>query len=210
MTDDQDFVQAILSRPDDDTVRLVYADWLDERGDVRGEFLRLSLELARHTSKSKKYALVSERLEAIRPGIDPEWAASVGRLHQIEMRWRGGIAGLAVNDEWLGDILTTHIQTWVDGGYQPGWWLGEEGDSALRGIAPGRSVRRQVARSCWANVTIWRETVAWSDVQSVSRPFDDPTAMHIGSFVFRRADYDRVMEKARGLSENIRRIRQGR
>jgi uncharacterized protein (TIGR02996 family) len=207
MTDDAAFVNAILARPDDDSVRLVYADWLDERGDARGEFLRLSLELARHTSKSKKYAVVSERLAAIRPQIDPEWVASVGRQDRLELRWRGGIAGFAVNDEWLNEILTPHGSAWVDGGHQPGWWLGEAVDSVLRGIAPGRTARQRVAYSCLADVTGWRETVAWADVARVAQGWDGNMRVVVGSFVFRRADYERVMEKGRGLSENIRRIR---
>jgi uncharacterized protein (TIGR02996 family) len=34
------FVAAIRANPGVETLRLVYADWLDERGDPRGEFLR--------------------------------------------------------------------------------------------------------------------------------------------------------------------------
>jgi uncharacterized protein (TIGR02996 family) len=41
MTHDEAFLQAILDEPDDDTPRLIYADWLEERGDPRGEFIRL-------------------------------------------------------------------------------------------------------------------------------------------------------------------------
>ena len=37
---------AIVASPDDDTLRLVYADWLDEKGDPRGTFIRLDLALA--------------------------------------------------------------------------------------------------------------------------------------------------------------------
>ena len=35
------FLQVIQQTPDDDAPRLVYADWLEERGDPRGEFIRL-------------------------------------------------------------------------------------------------------------------------------------------------------------------------
>ena len=35
------FIAAMLADPDDRTVLLVYADWLDERNDPRGEYLRL-------------------------------------------------------------------------------------------------------------------------------------------------------------------------
>lgn len=42
MTDD-DFIDAILTAPaGDDTPRLAYADWLEERGDARAEFVRLA------------------------------------------------------------------------------------------------------------------------------------------------------------------------
>jgi carbon storage regulator len=44
------FLDAIRQRPDDEGVRLVYADWLEERGDPLAEFIRLHCrrkELAR-------------------------------------------------------------------------------------------------------------------------------------------------------------------
>jgi uncharacterized protein (TIGR02996 family) len=44
---DADFIRTIQEDPADDTARLVYADWLEERGDVRAEYLRAELELAR-------------------------------------------------------------------------------------------------------------------------------------------------------------------
>ncbi len=46
MTHDDAFLQAIIERPDDDAPRLIYADWLDERGDPRGEFIRVQCALA--------------------------------------------------------------------------------------------------------------------------------------------------------------------
>ena len=39
--------QAILANPEDDAVRLVYADWLDEHGNAaRAEFIRVQIRLA--------------------------------------------------------------------------------------------------------------------------------------------------------------------
>jgi uncharacterized protein (TIGR02996 family) len=35
MTDDEAFIRAIVDAPGDDAPRLIYADWLDERGDRR-------------------------------------------------------------------------------------------------------------------------------------------------------------------------------
>jgi uncharacterized protein (TIGR02996 family) len=34
------FLQAIRDQPEDQALRLVYADWLEERDDSRGEFVR--------------------------------------------------------------------------------------------------------------------------------------------------------------------------
>ncbi|MFL5341256.1 MAG: TIGR02996 domain-containing protein [Gemmataceae bacterium] len=48
MVDEPAFLAAILAAPDDDGPRLVYADWLEERGDTdRSEFIRVQIELTR-------------------------------------------------------------------------------------------------------------------------------------------------------------------
>jgi uncharacterized protein (TIGR02996 family) len=48
MNQEQAFLQAICEDPDDDAVRLIYADWLDEHGQPeRAEFIRVQIELAR-------------------------------------------------------------------------------------------------------------------------------------------------------------------
>jgi uncharacterized protein (TIGR02996 family) len=43
---ENDFLQEILANPDDDGPRLIFADWLEERGDPRGEFIRVQIALA--------------------------------------------------------------------------------------------------------------------------------------------------------------------
>ncbi len=50
MTHDEAFLQAIAAAPDDDDApRLVYADWLEERGDSeRAEFIRVQVALSRN------------------------------------------------------------------------------------------------------------------------------------------------------------------
>src|SRR5262249_10801808 len=48
MTQGEAILQGVLDNPDDDTPRLVYADWLDDHGDPdRAEFIRVQIELAR-------------------------------------------------------------------------------------------------------------------------------------------------------------------
>jgi uncharacterized protein (TIGR02996 family) len=44
---ERELLAAIIAAPDDDAPRLVYADWLTQRGDPRGEFITIQLELAK-------------------------------------------------------------------------------------------------------------------------------------------------------------------
>ena len=46
-TEPDGFLTRIREQPDDDGPRLIYADWLDEQNDPRGEFIRTQLALAR-------------------------------------------------------------------------------------------------------------------------------------------------------------------
>jgi uncharacterized protein (TIGR02996 family) len=63
MSDEDGFLKAINLNPRDDTSRLVYADWLEERGDPRGEYLRLEVESRR----------IQARLDELRAQLDPAW-----------------------------------------------------------------------------------------------------------------------------------------
>jgi uncharacterized protein (TIGR02996 family) len=68
LADEDAFLAAIRANPADDTARLVYADWLDERGGPeQAEYLRLLSELRR----------VSSRLGELRAQVPAEWARSV-------------------------------------------------------------------------------------------------------------------------------------
>jgi uncharacterized protein (TIGR02996 family) len=47
MTPAEVFLRDIVEHPDDDTPRLIFADWLEEHGDpARGEFIRVQVQLA--------------------------------------------------------------------------------------------------------------------------------------------------------------------
>jgi uncharacterized protein (TIGR02996 family) len=69
-------LRAILDNPDDDTPRLIYADWLDEHGDPgRAEFVRVQCRLA----ERKRGASV--------PGDDPEQRREFELEEQLGARW---------------------------------------------------------------------------------------------------------------------------
>jgi uncharacterized protein (TIGR02996 family) len=73
------FVHAIQSQPENETARLVYADWLEERGDPRAEFLRLDLAIASAKTDNAERRTQRTRLHQMRAGIDPRWLAQVDR-----------------------------------------------------------------------------------------------------------------------------------
>jgi uncharacterized protein (TIGR02996 family) len=77
MTHDEAFLQAIIENPNDDTLRLIYADWLEERGDPRGAFLRLYAALRSAAPDHVDRVPAEHELGRLREGIDPGWLAAV-------------------------------------------------------------------------------------------------------------------------------------
>src|SRR5262249_40272313 len=65
------FIQAIQQNPQDQSLLLVYADWLDERGDVRADYLRLVPQLAEQSAR--------DRFNTLSNQIDMIWRASIER-----------------------------------------------------------------------------------------------------------------------------------
>jgi uncharacterized protein (TIGR02996 family) len=89
MTDERAFREAIIANPTDDGSRLVYADWLEERGDLRGEFLRIKTALARMPRKDKQQTRLRKRLKELRSALDAEALAWFNTL-----RYRTAFADL--------------------------------------------------------------------------------------------------------------------
>lgn len=71
-------LQAILDDPDSDELRLIYADWLEERGDPRGEFVRLQVELARMSESDARRELLEPRETALLDEYGDQWIAELG------------------------------------------------------------------------------------------------------------------------------------
>ena len=65
-----DFLKVIETEPANPVPRLVYADWLDERGDPRGELLRIQEEL-RRIEVPDRAAKEARMHELLRDGIEP-------------------------------------------------------------------------------------------------------------------------------------------
>jgi uncharacterized protein (TIGR02996 family) len=64
-------VAAITAAPDDDAPRMVYADWLSERGDALGELIALQCRLANNATEPDVVA----REHELRASLAPRWLA---------------------------------------------------------------------------------------------------------------------------------------
>ena len=73
------FLQEVLKNPDEDEARLVYADWLEEQGSARGDFIRAQCHIASSDETHEEYfdALETEDRLLIEHGED--WAAELGQ-----------------------------------------------------------------------------------------------------------------------------------
>src|SRR5262245_19528354 len=78
MGEDEPFLRALLLNPEDHTTRSVYADWLEERGDERAEYLRLERDLAALPAGDDNVPAWGRRLAELRARIEPAWLARVG------------------------------------------------------------------------------------------------------------------------------------
>lgn len=87
MTAQDAFLQAIHANPDDDAPRLMYADWLTERGDVRGEFIRLQCELARLPEHDVRRGEWLQRANHLLQRYGQGWREALPRLDGVT--WTG-------------------------------------------------------------------------------------------------------------------------
>jgi uncharacterized protein (TIGR02996 family) len=87
MSQDDAFRRAIVQDADDDGVRLVYADWLEERGDPRGEFIRVECTLARLAADDDRRPGLEARREQLLAAHRDAWLGPLrGRAYAWEFR----------------------------------------------------------------------------------------------------------------------------
>jgi uncharacterized protein (TIGR02996 family) len=84
MIQDDGFLQAVLEDPDDDAPRLVYADWLEERGEPRGEFIRTDCALARLAADDPRRPALEERRRQLLAEHGDAW---LGPLRGLAYGW---------------------------------------------------------------------------------------------------------------------------
>ena len=75
MSADEAFIQDIFAHPDDLGLRLIYADWLDERNDPRGTFLRAESDYFSVPEDDERRPEMRQRLREMANHLDPRWRA---------------------------------------------------------------------------------------------------------------------------------------
>ena len=78
---EEDFLRGMRELPDDHVLRLVFADWLEERGDPRGELLRLTQTLIQTPESPDRPADEARMRLLVAAGVEPvgpRWTNSLG------------------------------------------------------------------------------------------------------------------------------------
>ncbi len=84
---DEAFLRDLRARPDDDSLRLIYADWLEERDDPRGEYIRLRLKLRQGGSvRVPGRKRIQARLAQLSAGIDGQWRRQVFAVPKLTIK----------------------------------------------------------------------------------------------------------------------------
>src|SRR5688572_15680824 len=104
---EEGFLRALEASPSDDALRLVFADWLEERSDRRAEFLRAAVALHSTPAGDENLPRLVRRLRELGPAASPAWMARACRnLAEDDIRavvfrdlLRGGHSGAFVSVE---------------------------------------------------------------------------------------------------------------
>jgi uncharacterized protein (TIGR02996 family) len=105
VSDEAAFLSAIAEKPEDDTVRLVYADWLQERNDPRADYLRLEVRRHRLTKRQREKEDPSRNLEKLRKHATPDWLSRIDRTTRFSVYWPPEVCQEARDREMIGTPL---------------------------------------------------------------------------------------------------------
>ena len=132
-----DMLRAIREAPEDDTPRLVYADWLQERGDPRGELIAVQCALHGLSPADPRRAKLEGREEELLDAHEARWRA--------ELPLRRGVA------------LGPFVRGFVGSAESPG-----AAPSTRRSSTPRRSPPSSCGTAPTLRVTMTRVSLRWA------------------------------------------------
>src|SRR5262245_60782668 len=83
MSEEIAFLEHLKNDPSDDVTRMVYADWLEERGDLRAAFLRDEKRLAALSDTSPEFANLQRDLGERAKALPAWWLEAAGRRWDV-------------------------------------------------------------------------------------------------------------------------------
>lgn len=78
-SDSSGFLAEVIAEPDSDIPRLIYADWLEEQGSPRGEFIRVQCELDQMNDLDPRWLDHLARSEQLLLQYGEQWATEIGQ-----------------------------------------------------------------------------------------------------------------------------------
>lgn len=96
---EHDFLQAICESPDDVAPRLVYADWLDEQGDPRGEFIRVQCERETLSERDPRCRDLDFRSRSLLAQYRNVWARPVRKWSRVTEYHRGFVEDITLRTD---------------------------------------------------------------------------------------------------------------
>jgi uncharacterized protein (TIGR02996 family) len=120
MDDQLALMRGILEEPAEDLPRLVYADWLEERGNAHGEWIRLQCHLARATPESEAYPALDQEVRRFFARHQLVWMAPLRSISEYRLAeltpHRGFVPMIPVNAlgflewQWIHSPLVLEVE----------------------------------------------------------------------------------------------------
>lgn len=158
MQDEQAFIHAMQEHPEDATLRLVFADWLEERGDPRGELIRLLHTLTQSVQVPDRNKLEERLRNLVASGVQPVgpfWTNSIG----MRFAWIPAgtfLMGSPENEQGRSDDETQHQVTLASGFYLAVYPMTQAAWQKVLSNNP----------SSYNGVNQPVETISWADCQN--------------------------------------------
>src|SRR5262245_51159780 len=191
---DEEFLREIERQPTERTFRLVYADWLDEHGDPRGELVRVEEEMRQVPVYSDRFWELKPRRNELRALVGAEWCGRMRYGMECEPVFRHGIPD-GWRERWR--LIREFIERWHGipmpdiGGRQKE--IAEEEAKLGRELPP--SVREWIAYADDRLMpTSWHSNIAQDEYVALCNEYD--------AFFVAVGDYSRYGLTFAGLGES--------
>jgi uncharacterized protein (TIGR02996 family) len=133
---EEQLLAAVLAAPQDDTPRLVYADWLTQRGDPRGEYIQLACRAFSLPKYTFEWDDVEMRAFALLRQHGESWRAPLADLMTSARFRRGFVWDATIDPARFGEVVPELLRRAPVEAVQ----LGDLDETRLRAIAASPSL----------------------------------------------------------------------